>query len=256
MLPVLQWVDNPVQDVQKITRINYDIPPQSTIESWFYRSTEECNATRYDKLMFSCTQQPYGDSLDSWLENYQVTNGLRSMATESFMTFEMNRTEAVESDEGLSPKHVDALLASWVPSRQVIASLNEDLQFVEDSAGNPSAEGERYDLNSRTLGLELRRNGPILGAITGRYLDYAPWPGKFIINVDQKRTVICYRGYDFRWVSGELLTNFTKCTRNGGGWNASLSEDATTCMCLMQQECLLPPVSRAPSIYDSCRLEY
>ncbi|KAK5709877.1 hypothetical protein LTR17_019381 [Elasticomyces elasticus] len=251
VLPVLQWIDAPMSDVQNLTSINNELAPLSSNDSWFWRSTTHCNASEYDALTFTCAQNPYGDYLDAWLTNYNLPNGgVTGLATQGGMTFQLNSTDWSGKE---NVKNTDAVLAWWVPSRQVVDKLGHDLQNLSSITHQldrtRSERVNRTDVQvnmttlqqdlgpayddyypyTKALDLEVRRNGPILGAVANWYLDYDTLPRRVVITVDDHREVICYLGYTLERLdlAGDTRATYTKCIRDGGGWGVNATNRST-----------------------------
>lgn len=227
-------------DVQNMTSLNSAAAPRDNPNDWFYQYTQECNEPEYQAQNFTCTMYPFGQSLDAWFETYRATTGGLGMATQSGMTFTVNTT----ASEGATVKSDDAQLAWWVPSRQTIATLHDDLEMIAFiSNGNTTEEVERYYEGymflgdpyetytpyNNTLELELQRSGPIVGAVTHLWLDsyQPPQKGFSFRNVIEigNLTVICYEGYTLTGFQNDesdgSLREFTKCTRTSeqSSWN-------------------------------------
>jgi hypothetical protein len=251
VIPSLQWVTtDPVGD-RAFLSLNSGSPPGSDNTSWFSNATwmpswtSPCPLSAFARRNYTCTQDPFGRSLDAWIESTIAGRGTFGLAAQTdfvsrVLTFTANMTTQYASTITMA---ANSLLLSfkdytfWVPNRQVISDLSVDLAVVQNLAIGANLtllaqdlpfDGEYVDFvdsyveYNMSLELRVQRNGPIVGFLPVLWESFngAAWT----TYIDESRQLRCYTHYSLANVpfgAGSAHGNYTKCIRIGSGWSAS-----------------------------------
>ena len=234
-IPSLQWVSTKHIGDRVFTNLNSANPPGLETTSWFWWATLYCSDAQFAARNFSCTQNPFGYELDAWIDNSLVG---KSLTWESQLSFTANYTMQYSSDNQWDFSTSDAVY--WAPSRQIVSNLSTDYLVIQAISGgfNETATMaglvgvdhlrpdpyNTYTEYNKSLELEVRRKGPVAGAMTTMWNDITN-TSRWVVDVDANRQLRCYDWYDLYWsplVEGEVThaaSNYTKCIRTGSGWN-------------------------------------
>ena len=244
VIPALQWIETGYVGTRQFLNLNAAHPPMIGLESWLWWSTAGTVCSNEDYLAhnYSCTQTPFGDALDTWTQTAIGIGGASTgFTTQSDLTFQTNMTyqsSTTNSYEQLVNSGVFSNFVWWAPSRQIISNLSIDQSVVaslsfgltEQQISNGFASYnyypdpvETYVEYNKSLELQIRRNGPVVGTMMNKFVDYNnQW--HYSIDVDAGRQVRCYVGYKLynaQMTEGvsDVSLNYTKCIRTGTGWS-------------------------------------
>ncbi|KAL2786080.1 hypothetical protein BJX66DRAFT_342470 [Aspergillus keveii] len=158
---------------------------------------------------YSCTARVYASSLDQMVESVVSTRwhrmrnpnafNLPPVSQEGVLTFTLNTSE--DQNGGVW----------WVPNRQLLQALTEDVINLYDSARQPDAQDYTIYPDSRrfsqALQAQLQRKGPALGLVSECSIDLVPYTHE----ISEDREIRCY------WWSEDQA----RCIRWGSGWEES-----------------------------------
>lgn len=205
---------------------------------YFWDSTKDCYDQDFEDLSFSCATKPYASKLDSWISTYIAADGFVDGLTQEWnVKFRVNQTFAASSPHPANGHDYPAV-TWWTPSRQLLSSLDDDLNMVKKISeganftnldafcANATARHllidppDTYYRYNDTLRLNLERNGPILGAMVQMHRAFDEsliWT----VKVDDKRGIRCFGKYLFfaPLYPASSHGNYTKCIRIGSGWS-------------------------------------
>lgn len=226
-LPSLQWITTPFVGDHTFGVLNSGKPP--SLNSSGSLQETNCTAVEFDSLNFSCTAEPFASRLDSWIESYIASGEYTyGVAQQERVTFVFNRTNASGQDNSSD-------LTWWVPSRQILSSLNDDYLMMNAISSGYGADTQSvsddldvdiYESYNRGVQMIIQRNGPTIGAIVQYYIDFDQTSTTTSI-IDNSRQVRCYRDYDLSatpLISEMSVRSYTKCVRKGHGWSADNKE--------------------------------
>ncbi|KAK3701430.1 hypothetical protein LTR37_015528 [Vermiconidia calcicola] len=249
VIPALQWISTEDIGNRQFDHWNAGEPPVGN--GWLKWATPSCEVTNFDAHNYSCTLDPFGFSLDSWLGTYQASpDGTSGYTTESStnavsLTFSVNQT--YKSQESNSANALFKLIDGdtvftdyvfWVPNRQTLTNMSIDyLAVMYLSIGlNESFSEDILDFNNyyhdpissyveynKSLELTMRRNGPIAGTMATMWNDLND-QYHWVVEVDANRQIRCYSYYNLVWTplaEGTSSGNYTKCIRVGQGWSTT-----------------------------------
>lgn len=179
-----------------------------------------CTAADLEDAHYNCTFSPYADTMDALIENSVAfvshnsslavaDNVIYAPSIEGIFPFTFNYT--------IDPK-TSQLSTLWAPNRQVIRALTHDFERLSGVVLGTSEDPQYINVNS-SVGLQLEREGPILG--TSYYYGVG---FKTTTVIDDKRWIDCLLGFIAEdKVGGDM---YTKCYRRGTGWNSTYTEAA------------------------------
>lgn len=245
VIPALQWIETANVGTRQFSHLNSAQPPIiSSQEGWFWWATPYCTENDFETFNYSCTQYPMGNSLDTWISSSEsLFDGATGFASQSALTFRSNLTYQSLSENSLDQirkaNKGGALYSDvvwWAPSRQIISNLSVDSSAIAGISAGQSEERvakglenyyyypdpiSTYTEYNKSLQLQIRRNGPVMGTTMNKYVDYnGNWHYK--IDVDANRQIRCYIAYNL-WnapmTEGIQAGNYTKCVRTGSGWS-------------------------------------
>jgi hypothetical protein len=218
-------------------------PPSTTSESWVWWATAYCTSDDFDAQDYSCMQDPFGTSLDAWTASAINLQSI-GYTSQSGLTFTTNSTYKASTDNSFEQSNSSTDIYSdvvwWAPSRQIISNISTDLIAIKYISFGYSEDEISKDLASiyyypdpidtyveynKSLELQVRRNGPVIGTMMSKYVDYNnQYHGT--IDVAADRQVRCYYNYNLynlQFAEGtEAATQwYTRCIRTGSGWNAA-----------------------------------
>lgn len=179
VIPSLQWIQTEKYGQRQLQHVNSDLPPLNDTNSWFFRWTKDyCSVEEYASGKFLCTLTPFGRSLDALAQGWISSNGrVPGLAPQDDLSFRLNATYAGSGDTRKRPEEGTVW---WAPSRQIVSNLSTDYQNLRyisggDNKANVEAMNQQYGLlpdpyetytdYNRSLELEIRRNGPVIGAM-------------------------------------------------------------------------------------------
>ena len=239
VIPSLQWIETAQIGDRQFSNLNAGRPPRLGLEGWFWLSTPGCSNEEIRTQNFTCTQWPFGEALDTWTQSaLGFGSAATGFTTQSGLTFELNATYqfSVENSlQQLRQMHNTSIISDvvwWAPSRQIVSNLSTDLDAVrylswglkllENSYYYPDPI-ETYVEYNKSLELQIRRNGPVLGTTMNKWVDYDN-QYHYSIDVDAQRKIRCYIWYNL-WNAqmtegvSSTTSNYTKCIRTGSGWS-------------------------------------
>lgn len=119
VIPALNWIDTPKVGNRTFEAMNSASPPGVGLDSWFWWATGSCTNQDFVVQNYTCTQNPYGDSLDAWLDSYSA--GGSGVANQWNLNFMINSTSQASSKNGQDASFSDYIF--WAPSRQIISNI-------------------------------------------------------------------------------------------------------------------------------------
>ena len=155
------------------------------------------------------------------------------------MTFIFNQTVSASDSDVAVQETSSSNLTWWVPSRQILSSLNYDYNATSVLSYGVGAEVgapddhksdtlETYAVYNRSVQMIMQRNGPTIGALVQYYIDLDR-SSTSTSTIDDRRQVRCYRDYDLTagpLASDTSVESYTKCLRKGPGWSTDNKEAA------------------------------
>ena len=225
VIPTLQWIETPHRPRIIFNGTDAEFGP--VLEDTF----PGCTPKDYDNSAFSCTFKSYGSSMDAYAmyvgsitEQTAMVGwtgrALPTLSQESAVQYALNN-----SDEGG---------LTWVPNRQVLRDLTDDilaLQFGVLNEGNIQVyhdpDAWRYNNSLQTI---LHRQGLSFGFESSCYLGNRTTIKVDLNNSTDDREVICYSG----WGPGDRMNHgtvgwndegtYTKCFMSGFDWPEALND--------------------------------
>jgi hypothetical protein len=240
VLPTLRWVPTALVGDRTFESMGAGEPPQRGEMDRYFSMWTGCIQDNFDNLSLSCATDPYASELDGWIGSY-VASGGNGLSQEWSIKFGVNETSSAPELEFFDDQQ-NLPTTWWVPSRQLLSSLDDDLKKVQmiSQGDNDTTVDEdsgqetprrlldppnTYVGYNNSLRLILERKGPVLGAIVQMHQDpygTAAWT----ITIDDNRSVRCYSYYDLLLapfhedrVEATSSETFTKCVRVGSGWS-------------------------------------
>lgn len=250
VIPSLQWIETGHVGDRQFSNLNAGRPPSSDFQGWFWWSTGYyCSVQEIQAQNFTCTQYSFGNALDAWTQSALGFGAASTGFTmQEGLTFELNITYHSSTDNSVeqyrqqftnSGKNIYSDVVWWAPSRQIVSNLSTDLDAVEYLSLGLQEEKvthllenkyhfypdpiETYVEYNKSLELQIRRNGPIVGATMNKWVD---WNNAFHYSIDvgAERQIRCYFYYNL--VNAQMTegvsaptSNYTKCIRTGAGWS-------------------------------------
>jgi hypothetical protein len=230
VLPVLQWVDMPDVGNTQFAAINAARPPRS--DAWFWTAARAadlgCSPSAPAQGQYSCAQTSFGLALDSWVASY-MSYGAGGTTQQYSLSFAINYT--APSTSSILASQVNNA-AYWVPSRQTVSDVNNDLNallLVKTGAdgdayrkANVSLDPfESYAAYNGSLQVDLQRNGPMIGALVSEWIG-TNHANSWTTVIGPDLRVRCYEQYTLEFLSNNANpTTYTKCLRIGSGWSSA-----------------------------------
>jgi hypothetical protein len=248
VIPALQWIETGYVGSRQFSTLNAAQPPLFTNEGWMWWGTSGyCTVEDFQTQNYSCTQPTFGNALDTWTQSalgfgftgntgFTIQSGLTFQTNKTYESSTTNSYEQVQ--QWYSGKSIYSDVVWWAPSRQIVSNLSVDQDSVywlsvgwkEERIAKKLASWnyfpdpiETYVEYNKSLELQIRRNGPVIGTMMNKYVDYNnEW--HYSIDVDARRQVRCYIGYNL-WNAqmtegvSDVSMNYTKCIRTGSGWS-------------------------------------
>ncbi|WPA99021.1 uncharacterized protein RHO25_003635 [Cercospora beticola] len=232
LVPSLQWIDTETTATQRLDTFYAGQPPRpeghavndslrSPNENW-----HDCmNVTYMPQGSYHCSGI-WANSLDAWVEAvFARQGGITPVASsQNNISFTYNRTNIGLTESGQTdPNSNFHGRVFWVPSRQVLADLNEDLLLVQNmSLGVTPLNDSRlssFAPYNATVSTVVHRIAPALGATFGLWLevtDTASASPFYDIELDDDRMVRCYKNYESLSAEDceeacEGSTSYTRC---------------------------------------------
>jgi hypothetical protein len=251
VLPTLRWVPTELVGDRTFESMGASERPQIGDDDRYFSMWTACMQDDFDNLTLSCATDQYASKLDSWIGSYVASDGYgNGLSQEWSIKFRVNQTSSAPELVIIQDQQ-NPTITWWVPSRQLLSSLDDDLSTVKTiSQGlNDTTVDEVFGQETprrlidtpntyvgynSSLRLILERKGPVLGAIVQIHKDFdgtAAWT----ITIDDNRSVRCYRDYDLTYapfyeerVAVTSYQTFTKCVRVGSGWSELNEETGFT----------------------------
>jgi hypothetical protein len=242
VLPTLRWVPTELVGDRTFESMGASERPQVGEGHRYFETSTYCIQDNFDNLSLSCATDPYASKLDSWIGSYVASDGNgNGLSQEWSIKFRVNQTSSAPELESFDGQQ-NPTTSWWVPSRQLLSSLDDDLmkvQMISQGSNDTTADEDfgqetprrlidtpnTYVGYNNSLRLILERKGPVLGAIVQIHQNFdgtAVWTS----TIDDDRSVRCYRDYDLTYTpfyeKGVAVTpyeTFTKCVRVGSGWS-------------------------------------
>jgi hypothetical protein len=239
VLPTLRWVPTELVGDRTFESMGASERPQVGEGDSYFNISTHCKQDDFDNLSLSCATDPFASKLDSWIGSYVASDGNgNGLSQEWSIKFRVNQTSSAPELEFFDDQQNPTTIW-WVPSRQLLYSLDDDLmkvQLISQGSNDTTADEDfgqetlrrlidtpnTYVGYNNSLRLILERKGPILGAIVQIHEDFdgtAAWSS----TIDDDRSVRCYRDYDLTYTPLSVAVmpyeTFTKCVRVGSGWS-------------------------------------
>ncbi|MCJ1443658.1 MAG: hypothetical protein MMC23_004158 [Stictis urceolatum] len=211
MIPTLNWIDTKPIVVGRFQKMLSDTKPAN---GW-HDTIPGCNATQLEDEDWTCTAATYIDNLDSLVEAavaYVSQNATNRVSDGTIYAPTLENTFPFSFNFTQSPDNTTRSKV-WAPNRQVIRAIAQDFDELAGVVLGDNVTGPYADFNS-SLGLQLQREGPILG------MDFdADVMNRTVINVGEDKYVHCMWSYAY-----VDYTYYTRCHSRGVGWNTTNSE--------------------------------
>lgn len=244
VIPTLQWITTPSIGSRQFSDLNAGAPPVISNEGWLWWASYDCDVAAFQSQSYNCMQEPFGTALDSWISSALALSGGYGYTLQDNMVFTTNKTYKSNVDNSLEQLRSDKAIYSdvvwWAPSRQIISNISIDYiaisnigkglepetvqKIMENKKHNYFPDPiDTYVEYNKSLELQIRRNGPVIGALMNKYVDYND-RYHWTVNVDAGRQVRCYYGYNLYYAQfaegiEDASQRYTKCIRTGTGWN-------------------------------------
>ncbi|GIZ37388.1 hypothetical protein CKM354_000083500 [Cercospora kikuchii] len=235
LLPSLQWIDTQPEVTAQYDSFSAGASPEphgfAMTDAIRSRNLDwrRCVERRPMNDSFYVCSGVWANSLDAWFEAVFARQGGNTpvASAQNNISFTYNRTMIPTIQAGpeaaTSTSYQEVL---WVPNRQVLAALNDDLQFVKDMSMGKVPQND-IKLASRssynhTVSTIIHRVGPALGAMIGSWVrlnhttDDAPF---YDIELEDDKKVRCYKNYSLSDPSGcrgqckNTTSSYTRCVR-------------------------------------------
>lgn len=247
-IPSLNWMNTPDVGSRQFSQLNAGSPPVTGPEGWVWWQSYNCNNTNFQTQNYSCLQYPFGVALDSWIQSaigfggastgYTMQDGLTFETNETYQSSTDNSLQQFRQQQSDSSQSVWSDIVWWAPSRQIVSNLSTDYSVISYISQGLSEERitnimegvnsypdptNTYVEYNKSLELQVRRNGPVIGSMMNKYVDYNN-AYHFTVEVDAGRQVRCYIWYNlwnaqFAEGTTDATQNYTKCIRTGAGWS-------------------------------------
>lgn len=246
VIPSLQWIETGNIGDRQFSDLNAGSPPLITNEGWLWWASPSCDETDFNTQNYTCLQFPFGDALDTWTQSALGMGGASTgFSLQSGLTLRVNMTDRTKSKNSvqqvLAYNEGEAVYSDvvwWTPSRQIISNLSIDqtavgylsFGFTEEEITTALVSNsyypdpiETYTEYNKSLELQIRRNGPVTGALMNKWVDWNDY-NHYSIDVDADRQIRCYIWYNLfnaQLTEGvsDTTANYTKCIRTGSGWS-------------------------------------
>ena len=244
VIPSLQWLGTKQIGSRQFSHLNAGGPPDTTAESWVWWGSPFCTRDDFDAKDYSCMQDPFGTSLDAWTASAISYGYDIGYTMQDELTFTTNKTYKASTDNSLEQSNSDTNIYSdvvwWAPSRQIMSNISTDLmavrmisrgfevanvtQALKTNSYYPDPIDTYVEYN-KSLELQVRRNGPVIGTMMNKYVDYNN-DYHSTINIDDNRQVRCYYGYNlwntqFAEGTEDVSQRYARCIRTGSGWSGA-----------------------------------
>ncbi|MCJ1270698.1 hypothetical protein MMC22_010595 [Lobaria immixta] len=209
IIPTVQSIDKPHNASERFIRMKSHEPPAFKDGSGLFG----CDAETLNRHLYSCAEHNRGSELDT-----MISSVVASLRYPQSIGGETDSALLAESQEdGVrflaynwtynKKKHADDFI---VPSRHIIRMVSADIAEVIDS-----------DLIDKSLQVSSQRDGPAIAISSLNYNE-----GDITtIPLGDNKSVTCLSGWMTDQDDGNVdETEYTKCIRNGTGWNSISSQ--------------------------------
>lgn len=217
ILPTLQWIDTPHLPEQKFGETGAARPPRLSGPLNIPSGPVDppfCDENDFSAHDYSCTMYFCGPALQGWAASAFAMTTESSLVTDAMVVGVTSQEKSLNIVlNGSSP--ADSLL--WVPNRQAVADLSDDLEQLSDLSQQIESESMGIKRFNNSLQTMLIRQGPAIGMQT------ACFAGNISnIEIAKDKHAICYSG----WTSGFLgflnddpVSTYHKCFPWGQDWD-------------------------------------
>lgn len=225
VIPTLQWIETTRRPQVIFNGTDAVFGP--AMEDTF----PGCTSDDFDRFQLSCSFASYGSSMDAYA---MYIGSITEQTTMVGWTGKALPTLSQESAVQYALNNSDGGGLTWVPNRQVLRDLSEDVLSLqwgvlneEDVLGSNDPDAWRYNNSLQTI---LHRQGLSFGFESSCYLG-----NKTTIKVDTNnrtddREVICYSGWspqdskDHTMVNWDDEGTYSKCIMSGYDWPDTLND--------------------------------
>lgn len=212
VLPSLQWVDLPKHQESRFDRINLENAPTGDLMS------PDCSPEILAARNYSCNADTHESSLDSLVgtgaSSYDqiYANGNHGFGS-GHVLFQEQGAKFMLNTTGYFN---DTSSHFWVPNRQLLRHLSNDLEELYHITLNRSFDHPLKRMYQNSLQTVLKRRGPILAVKFNPYMIQ----NTSITTITQDKQIRCYSAWIPPAVE-HVNKTYTKCNRVGLGWNPS-----------------------------------
>ena len=204
ILPTLQWVDTQHSPERKFEETGAARPPGL---SGFPMGPTFCGEGDFSAHNYSCTSHSYQPALLGWA------------ASAVAMAVEENWVGVTSQEKSLNL----VLNASsptdlfWVPNRQAVTALSDDLDQISDLSQQSGSESMGIKGFNNSLQTTLNRQGPVIGMQTACFV------GNLTnIEIAKDKHAVCYSGWTFGFegfLGDDSVDKYQKCFPWGQNWD-------------------------------------
>lgn len=194
VLPTLQWIDTSHKTDQIFNGTAAADWPGGDGDSF-----PGCDNSTLTAGSFSCNLATFGPSLDAW-----ATSAAANVKQYSHFSNPAIVNLGV-SQEGAFDFTLNISRLAWVPNRQVLHELSNDLRELKEDV----SLGSGATMYNNSLTIVLQRSGPSIG------VDWSFHTGNWTVHtIDDEKKVNCFTGWTI-----DLENFYTKCIQSGPGWS-------------------------------------
>ncbi|MCJ1470157.1 hypothetical protein MMC07_008802 [Pseudocyphellaria aurata] len=196
VLPTPQWHDTPRQPDEIFNGIGAADEPSGDEFAF-----PGCNDESLTLETYSCNAAAFAPSLDAW-----ATSAAANVRQNS--QFQQGISLGV-SQEGAFGFTLNVSISDpvvWVPNRQVLRSLSDDLMDLSDDVYGDATSKIRYNDSLTTV---LQRTGPSIGVNVN--CNMGNWT---VYELGENKSIECFGGWTI-----DFQNFYTKCIQLGPDWN-------------------------------------
>ena len=198
ILPSLQWRTVGETSFGSFNGMASADPPRDTT------LTNNCTAEALAAGQYSCTSNPYAQSLDQIVESLA---GSLSQVGQTQIIFDPVISQEQQVSIMVNTTNADI---DWIPCRQVAREISDDYARYAKGVARLNKSSE-YKTISNSLDTILVRNGPTIGLAGGCYRGNVS-----VVDISETQSLRCYSGWNLYDNNGP---DNIRCIRQGSGWS-------------------------------------